>query len=239
MKTDETGGKKLKEETTDEMIKEESLGKEEKKPDHEKITKIIIFIMVGILSIFLTMLIVNQLSQKSEYSGIEFKKNYVGKILFYTAQVPMFSQGKITGYIALDFRNNPGDLADVPVSTQGDLKFIPEDIVYVSVQDPIKICEDNGIAMANLGRFISNSGLKVKGAIDNQSYENSSITYANCEKYPDNTVIMIKDGNETKIEQTAANCYAIVFKDCEILRATEKFELVVLEQHMKRNGYSG
>src|SRR3972149_149135 len=87
-----------------------ALGEEQKKPDHEKTTKIIVFIMVGILSVFFIILLVNQLSPKAEYSGIEFKKNYVGQILFYTAQVPMFSQGQITGYLALDFRNNPADL---------------------------------------------------------------------------------------------------------------------------------
>ena len=47
-----------------------------------------------------------------------------------------------------------------------------------------------------------------------------------------NTVIILKDGAETKIEQTANNCYEISFANCEVLKAVERFELQVMSEYV-------
>jgi hypothetical protein len=63
-----------------------------------------------------------------------------------------------------------------------------------------------------------------------------NMTYATCETNPDNTVIVIENGEETRIDQLSNNCYHISSKDCDILKALEKFELQVLEDYVKSLG---
>jgi hypothetical protein len=172
-------------------------------------------------------------TNKFTYQGIGFERHYVGQIELYTAQVPLKdSLGQITGYMAIDFRNDPRELRGISVDTPGGIGFVKDKLTYVSYGD-LKQCGNNTLAAANLGIFLSDAGIDKKGALDNESYANNTyIPYVNCQTHPDNTVILVKSGNETRIEQTAKNCYELISKDCEIIRATEKFELAVLDQYL-------
>jgi predicted nucleic acid-binding Zn ribbon protein len=189
----------------------------------------ILIILICVIAVFL-----RYNSNNFKYAGMEFNKNYMGDITFYTAKVPAIdAYGNIQLYKEIDFRNDPRKLRDVTVDVNGSIKFIKNNMVYVSYGE-MEQCGNNGLAATNLGIFLSTTNLNYKGALDDPDYINSTaIPYVNCQTHPNNTVILIKSGNETKIEKTSDNCYEIVFKDCEMLKATEKFEVIILDQYMK------
>ncbi len=171
------------------------------------------------------------------YNGIDFEKSYFGKILLYTAKTVLNdSNGKPRIGVSIDFRNDPRKLENIPVNIT-KLYIIKDRPVYVLSDNSSVGCEDAGLAYINLGRFLANLGLNVKGAQDNPDLAktNSTIPYVNCRKDFLNTVIVVTGANESSIEQTTANCYYVKFKSCDILKSTEKFELYVLENVIKSN----
>lgn len=208
---------------------------EKKKVEENQIDKQVLNLfkfMVIIVLIFILIFAFIQSSNKFKYEGIDFKKTKQGSILFYTATVPVLDAfGQKAKDLSIDFRNDPRDLKEIPVNITNGIHFIYNQKVYVSY-DQFGVCENNGLAGINLGRFIANIGFDVAGAINDITHQNNTNSpYVNCETNPDNTVIRIINGTETKIIQTGENCYEIHFKDCEILEATEKFELTRLEQY--------
>jgi len=234
-------GKKREAETIKKDITqtEKTIGEEAKKIEGESKEKnrgvfIVLSIAVLILLVCIIAVIYRYDSNNFNYAGIEFSKNYMGEILFYTAKVPAVdSYGSIKGYKEIDFRNDPRDLDNLIVDVNGSIKFLRSKTTYVSYGQ-MNTCGDTILAATNLGFFLAATNIKYKGAIDDSDYiNNTNAPYVNCQTHPDNTVIMIKEGNETKITQTNRNCYELVFKDCEILKSTEKFELIILDQYMK------
>ncbi len=169
------------------------------------------------------------------YNKIYFEKVPMGDLMFYTAEVPIIdSTGKIVYTKEFDFRSDPRKLEYINVTNFESARFIKNDVVYVSTRSDIKTCKgDTGIALVNNGVFLKALGFDVKGAFDDANYSNSTTTpYVNCENHKDNTVIMIKEGNETAITMTGPDCYEITFKNCEVIEATEKFKLAIFENYM-------
>jgi hypothetical protein len=169
---------------------------------------------------------------KFEYKGVIFKKEYTGEILFYTAYIPVFDkQDRIEKVTTIDFRNDPRTL-DIKLDFTGRIKLLDDKQIYVSYGE-LEQCEDNGIAAINLGRFLSNGGVNVKGATMDKNLSTDTTPYVTCETHANNTVIEIKKGSETALIHKKENCYELTYKNCKILQATEKFELILLEQYMK------
>jgi len=199
-------------------------------------TSLFIVLAIALLIILICVIAVfyRYSSNNFTYAGIEFNKNYMGEIVFYTAKIPVMNNyGIISGYKEIDFRNDPRKLKNINITTNGNIKFANKDLAYVSYGE-LKQCGDSSLAATNLGIFMSITDTQYKGAIDDSDYvNNTNIPYVNCQTHPDNTVILIKSGNETKIIQTAKNCYELVFKECDILKVTEKFEIAILEQYIK------
>lgn len=189
----------------------------------------LIIIIVVILGLVVVGLIYKENSAKFTYNYIPFEKNYFGSILLYTARFNFVDgAGNILKNMEIDFRNDPRKLEDINVDIDS-LKLVAETKTYV-VDDNIQSgCEDAGLAFINLARFLSNIDLDVKGAVSNQTKAiETNVTLANCEIYPQNTVIMIKNGDENSVKQISQSCYEITFKDCDVLKTTEKFEVFVL-----------
>ena len=222
---------------TEKVIEKEARkisGKSEEKNNN---TSLFVVLAIAVLIILICIIAVffRYDSNNFKYMGIEFNKNYMGQIIFYTAKIPVTnSQGIISGYHTIDFRNDPRELNNVIVNVTGNIKFIKNSIVYVSFGEMEK-CEDNGLAATNLGFFLGATDINYKGAVDDSNYINSTnVPYVNCQTHPNNTVLLIKSGNETKIEQTSDNCYELIFKECEVLKATEDFQLITLSQYIKK-----
>ena len=195
------------------------------------------WLVFGIILIILILLIGITLyyagnAKNFTYNGLNFNITYFGKVKFYTANIPIVDQqGKFLNYASFDFRIDPRTLKDIPLEKYGDISFINSNTVYLTYDSNISPCENNTLAAANLGQFFASFGFQIRGAVNDPTYNNSEkYTFANCTSNPDSTVLYIHNGNETRIFQSLKNCYEIISKDCEILRATEKFQLQFLEE---------
>jgi hypothetical protein len=194
-------------------------------------------IIIAIAAVIVPAVLYSKNSASFVYEGVSFTKNYTGSILFYTAHVPYINSiGEIAGYVTVDFMNNPRKLEYIKFYFE-NLAFIKNKPVYVSYQPSEKTYEHGNLAGANLGRFLRTIGLNPKAAMNDKNYlNNTNLPYVNCENTPNNTVIMIAEANESFIQQTSLNCYKIFFSEKEILEATERFELTIIEEFMKNFG---
>ncbi|MEK6861143.1 MAG: hypothetical protein AABY07_04165, partial [Nanoarchaeota archaeon] len=131
-------------------------------------------------------------------------------------------------------------LAYIPINTTNEkIEFSITkdryDHVYISLNPFMKNCENTGLALLELSGFLKDSGLNVKSAVTDEAYAKThSLTQRWCHNSAFDTVIILTDGNSTAINEIAPSCYEIVFKECEVLQASERFMLVVLEDYAKR-----
>jgi hypothetical protein len=191
-------------------------------------------ILLLVLGIFFGL----KLSKKSSeftYNGVVFNKTMENTIAFYTVKIPVTdSNGNLIGYRSIDFRNDPRNLANISFEKDSEIKFALNRTVFVTSPE-LTVCEDNNLAAANFGIFLSKYGYEASAGFMNESgAKTKRLDYVTCENRPHNTVIEVLNGNETIIRQTAKNCYQIIFNNCEILRAMEKFELQLTEEYFAR-----
>jgi hypothetical protein len=173
-----------------------------------------IFMWLGILILFLVLIFFIINSQNNfEYNGASFKKIKEGdNLIFYQTSIPVLYQGKIIPY-NIYLRNNPEKLSkEVPFNGElGDEIFLKN--VVVNISGDIN-CEGHAVlAIANLVELY-------KDVLGANMIKNESIS---CEKSGEYMYLNIKEANETNVEQFGPTCYNINFKNCEILKATERF----------------
>jgi hypothetical protein len=157
---------------------------------------------------------------KIEYQGLEFKAEKFGSLLVYAYDYLVRTPAGIEEK-TLYFRVNP---TENNVSVNGEITYPGDKEVYISSNSTgLMKCEDTMIALANLVLFLQNSDITVKsGTLDEEEAQAKNYTYATCANHPDNPVIEIRAGNETKIENSGI-CYDIEIANCEMLPALEKF----------------
>lgn len=210
--------------------------------------KWVFFLMIGIIVLVILVPYVKMnYFDRFEYGGLEFQKTQLGELVFYSAKFPVVGlTGNVIGNYAVNLRNDPRDLEYINVNVSEDkIKFAIDDKefgdVYISLYPFMETCEDTGIAMVTLAGYLRDSGLEVKSAVTDKAYaRNNNQTQKWCS--PFETVIVISDrgvftdGNETAITEIGKNCYEIKFKDCEVMQATERFMLIILEEYAGRFG---
>jgi len=208
-----------------------------------------LILMVSVIAIiFLVPYIKQNVFNKFEYTGLDFYKTKVGTsvtgaavsdgTIFYFTEIPLINQyGFPIGDYSIYFRNDPRQLENITVDIiEKKVQFQKDTPVYLSISYNAPVCDDNIIAVVGLTNFLDKFGtLKVKGAMNDAFYaESNNLEYATCNTNPNNTVIMLKTGNETLISKTGRNCYELQYKECEINQVTEKFILTIIENYMKR-----
>jgi hypothetical protein len=207
-----------------------------------KFIVILMLICIGIL-IFIplyTEFFVNSFS----YNNIEYHKIKEGNLPIYTAKIPVNSpKDMVTGSSVADsyiirLRNAPRLLDKIPEDkriNEDGIKFISRNKVYISIDPDINKCSDNTLAVMTLAGYLKDSNLEIKSASPNPVHANeSSLPYVTCMDSSSNTVLLIKSGSETRINQKSTNCYELIFKECEILSVVERFILTTVEQHVSR-----
>jgi len=208
----------------------------------EKQNRQVIWAVVLMLSviaiIFIVPFIMKNFINKFVYVGFDFYKTKAGDFFFYTTKIPLVnSYGFPIGDYQISFRNDPRELEDIEVDIiDNKISFEKEEIVYISIESEAPICDDNIIAVVGLTNFLDKFGnLKVKGAMHDVYYTSGNdLVYVTCDNHPDNTILLVKTGNETEIKKTGKNCYELIYKDCEINRAAEKFIITILEGYMEK-----
>ena len=185
--------------------------------------KWIIGMMIALVIIFVFFSQVFKSLNNFEYNGLEFKKEKIGENLNVYHYIRNFEySGRMYSY-NLFLRNDPRK-SNVPVEG-APFEFSSLNPVYISVNAKKLIeCEQSSISIPLLAQFFTSNFVKVYAATPNIiEAQANDLTYATCESAADGNVIIVSDGDETKVERTADNCYHITAANCEILPATEKF----------------
>lgn len=221
-----------------EIKKEEHTGKksEKKKQNRQLIIAVVLMVSFLVITLVVPFVIKNYIN-KFSYINLDFTKTKYKNVVFYNTVVPLVdNKGQIVKDYGIDFRSDPRKLEYIKVNIdENELKVSRNNKTYISLPSEFQKCEDNVIAIANLARFLGGfAQLTLEGASTNQSYAKEfNQTYATCETNPNNTVIIVKSGNETRIDKTNKNCYELTYANCEIIPVTERFSLTILERYMQ------
>jgi hypothetical protein len=198
-----------------------------------------LIISLAVLAIiFLVLYYFFQGMGKVEYQGLTFIKQKFGSVQVYSYNYLVESpNGKIiqnTLYLRGDPSKNKAPLT-------GEIIYREGVMTYISINATgLTKCNYSLVSIATLTNFLVSNNLNVKGGTpDKEEAEQNNQTYATCEEYPYSTVIMIRAGNETKVEKTEENCYVISAANCEILPAVEKFIVQsILDARARNSGKS-
>jgi hypothetical protein len=241
-KIEEEAEKPEEAETKKEMENNEEIEKLKELSLKQKQNRQIIWALVLMAGVIIILFLVPYIKQnvfnKFEYIGLDFYKTNINGIIFYSTKIPLVNSYNFPiGDYSIYFRNNPKKLENISVDIiEKKIEFQKNSTTYISIQYDAPVCEDNLVAVVGLTNFLNKFGnLKVKGAMNDAVYASSNkLDYITCKTNPDNTVLLLKTGNETMISKTGKNCYELQYKDCEINKATEKFILTIIENYMKK-----
>ena len=218
-------------------MKKKSKGKTKKKKKTSGSDKELYWIlgaMVGLIVVFLISFSIFQSMKTFEYQGLDFTKEKFGEIplyRYYYFTNSLSTTGAVIGepkLVNLYLRNDPRKI-NIPI--EGEIEFPRKGkFVYITINGTgLDQCKYSSIALASLSSFLTQNDFTVKGAVPNEAEaEENNIKYATCETRPDNAVILIQTGQETKIVKEAENCYVISSTNCEILPAVERFMIQVI-----------
>lgn len=203
------------------MVKK--MSKKEKKIERELLWIVGFFVFLVVLFIVARTLF--NASETINYEGLTFVKEKVGELNFYkySYYVEEENGGFYTYnlYVRKDPRNN-----NVPISKKNTILF-DSPITYVTIDTSyLNQCAESAAAVGSLAKFLSDNQIKVKSA--NMDFTEAAVhqqEWVTCESKPNNDVVQIMKGNETRIDITH-NCYTITIgEDCEALKAVERFQL--------------
>ena len=172
-----------------------------------------------------------------KYEGLTFTKERFGEIPLFHHYYNFNSKGELFQY-NLYLRNDPRKNT-VPITGKAideRIEFGQDNFVYLSVApENLTQCEYSRVGISNLASFLTDNQLNVKGAAPNESLaEENNVRYATCSTHPNDIVIIIQAGNETKLIQEEDDCYIIQIANCEVLQAIEKFQIKALLDSRKK-----
>lgn len=200
--------------------KQEEMPAENSSQRNEKQLKwVLIWMGIVIVSIVIIFLVYDSL-KRFEYGGLKFERIIYDKLPLYYSRIPIkTAAGEIVGYYNLYLRNDPRKLS-IPIN--GTIKLMRNSML--SIDQSMEGCSDNGVAGVTLGTFFKAAGINIEYASTNRSIaKERNISYATCEDSSKQTVIVIRQTDKTEIVQEKKDCYSINFKDCEIIKAVERF----------------
>lgn len=214
----------------------EEIKKDLKKRQNRQVFIAIILMIVVVLAFFIIPRFVKNYINSFEYGNIDFQKTKQGDIVYYSTNIPLVNKNyMVIGNYPVNLQTDPRKMDFINTEINGgNITFIKNNIVYITVQSDSPRCEYNAVAVARLASFLNGfAGFNVKGALDNKTYaEDNKLPYATCKDNKNNTVIYFKSSNETSIKKINNECYELTYKECEILPVSEKFELMILENYM-------
>jgi|WetSurMetagenome_2_1015567.scaffolds.fasta_scaffold100597_2 hypothetical protein len=194
----------------------EAHGMEKEKPEskdqlkkEKKIFLIVILTMVGFAALFAATYFISDSFNHINIEGVKFtvdKTTMPGRTLYRTS-LPVTYNGSRADY-NFYLRGNPTNTNKIPFN--GNLSLMKNMVIN---QASNFNCDGDGIiGIANVLKLYNILGVSV--------ISDKNATCDSLERY---VFLNIKEGNETKIEQTGRACYEMQVKGCEILPATERF----------------
>ncbi len=204
------------------MEKKNKLKRSEKRIERE-ILKLLIF-MAAIVVIFIIVNIAFRSLNEFNYQGLHFKKEKAGNLeVYHYYYFFKDATGKTIQY-NLFLRNDPRENL-IPID--GSAILFNRHPLYITVKTAGLIdCSDNVLAIGDLARFLGENGIKVKsGNMDFVEAATASQEYVTCENKPDNDVIQVVYGNETRIDVSGDCATITIGPKCDMLPAVEKFKI--------------
>lgn len=178
--------------------------------------------MVFIIGVILLAYFISQNQYKFNYQGLSFTKERYGEIpvyhYYYYLDLPNGQQARYNLFLRNDPRTNN-------VSVQGDILFREFPIYFSIDSDALGSCENASLGVSSLAGFLINNNLEMKIATPNATEAvEKNVSYASCMEATNNTVILMRPGEESRITQSG-NCYILSVANCDMLRVAEKFEV--------------
>ncbi len=213
-----------------------------KKEESEKSIRLVFYLVLGIAVGFLLLYFIFSVffsnislsSNAFKYKSLPFtKENYAGvNVYHYTYSYQTDNGQTITNNILLrkDPRKN-----NVPV--EGKIIFEGERKIYSTINTSgLLNCSSILRDSSYIPYFLVNNMFNVTiGTIDEAEAQASNVSYITCEKYPNDKVIFIKAGNETRITREG-NCFILSVANCELLEVSEKFEVQAILDAKEKAG---
>mgnify|MGYP006284139807 CR=1 FL=1 len=183
---------------------------------------IIIGAMIGIILLFIVSYYIFKHINEFEYNGLSFRKERFGELVVYHYSYYYQHEGELFRY-NLFLRKDPRK-NKVPVYGE-NIKYIDGKFVYItSDYGFLTQCDSSTLALAQLSSFLTNNQITPRSGTFVEDSNNTQLNYVTCESKPNNPVIVIKEGTETRIDIDEENmCYEISVANCEVLEAAEKF----------------
>ena len=216
------------------MAKKDGKNKPKKTKRERKVEKELLWIFLFVVFLIIVFVVASAVFKSFnnfDYKGLSFTKEKLGNLTFYHYYYYFVNNNQLTKY-NLYLRNDPRT-NNVPL--EGDnIIFERRKDVYVSLNSTgLQECRFGTLAVASLISFLVDNQIDVKGAnLDFWDAGRRRQDWETCETRPENIVISIFEGNETKIN-IDGNCHEISVANCEILEATERYELESILDAMK------
>ena len=207
------------------MVKKKKKSVKRKKPTvKEAQNKQLVWIVGVMIALILVFLIANSIFRglnKFEYNDLTFTNTKLGEIDLYHYYYYFDDEGKIYQNNVY-LRNDPRVLDAIPVEG-GDIVYPRGKFIYMTSNNTgLLECPESTLAVAQLANFLTNNQLTVRAGTLIEEEARNEAKYITCEIRPDNPVIEISKGSETKIE-ISDTCYKITVNNCEILEVVERF----------------
>lgn len=194
--------------------------------NYEK-NKELYWVLAGMLVILAVLLVSSSIFRSFNhftYKGLSFTKEKFGEIpvyhyYYYFTNESSKQQYQYNLYLRDDPRKNN-------VSVQGNIEYPYGNTIYVSINGTdLTGCPMASRDIGTLSAFLVNNLLPIKAGTPNrEEAKASNLTYIDCSTNPNNVVIKIQSGSETKITEQN-NCYIISISNCQTTDAIEKFEV--------------
>ena len=193
---------------------EEALNEIEGKPnkvqmerERKQLRNVLLGLGIFVILIVLAVFFIGSI-KSFEYEGTKFDIVKEGNLILYNTKVALFNEnGEHYQNYNFFLRNDPRKLK---VDFNGELELKKLVVINSSVEFN---CDGDGIiAVLNLRQLYEILGAEV---IKDEN--------ATCDSEGKYMYLNLKEGEETKIEQTGPACYDILINNCEILEGTEKF----------------
>ncbi len=184
-------------------------------------------VMLGLVVLFFVSSAIFKSTNTFNYEGLTFTKERIADNILVYHYYKYYEHFNEIYVYNLFLRHDPRDLKDIPAN--GEIKFTSIKPVYISINGhQLSSCDEvdrrNTLAAPLLSDFLRGNLIKeVIGATPNIIESQArNVTYASCES-KNEQVIVITDGEETRIDKIREGCYQISVADCRVLEATEKF----------------
>ena len=236
--------------------KEQAEEKKKEKTDRNKQTEIAVIIMVVLIASVLVAHWIVQKSKTFEYEGIKFYKYKEDNILSYKSELMNYSRttGRSVGPNSIPFtlvlKDDPRELRKIPVdgailldqqkdvilsiSPDGTVRSNQQKDVILSVSPELIKCNATHRTLMDYAWTLGNFGFNVSLATPEKAYaKENNMSFVTCSNNSKGrNVILMREGNETKITQKG-NCCVMEISNCEVQESFGRFILEFIVNSVK------